>query len=123
LFDPLTNVRATKMMYDAKKGGGKNGWYDWGPYKGKSETYNTNMSEATQIVQSLKLGGDPMGTSQVSGSSSAGASMTVSGGNTFNISPNITMAGSGSSQDLQRVAKEVAELIRRELELQALRSS
>jgi hypothetical protein len=121
LFDPMANVRATKLMFDSGKSARGNGWYDWGPYKGKPETYNTDMTEATNIVQSLELGGDPSGSASrsVSGSSS----MSVTSGHTFNISPNIVMSGGGSPADLERMAREVAVLIKREIELQALRSS
>lgn len=122
LFDPMTNVRSAKLMFDAKKSSKGNGWYDWGPYKGMPETYNTNMQEATEIVQSLDLRGDPMGAGGSSRASSS-SSMSVTSGHTFNISPNITMSGGGASSDLQKIAHEVAVLIRRELELQSLRRS
>lgn len=121
LFDPMTNVRSAKKMYDAKAGAGKGGWYDWGPYKNKPETYNTNMAEATQIVQSVKFSGDPVG--GAGGGNNISSSTAVTGGNTFNISPNIVMSGSGSPGDLRKLAREVAELIRKELELQDLRRS
>lgn len=68
------------------------------------------------------LSGDPdipaLGSSA---SNSGSASMSVTGGATFNISPNIVMSGSGSPQDLQRIAREVAALIRKEIELDAMR--
>lgn len=68
-------------------------------------------------------GGDPAGPPQLSAMSGSGgtAAMSFTGGTTFNISPNIVMSGNGSSQDLQKIAKEVALLIRREIELQAMR--
>jgi hypothetical protein len=70
-------------------------------------------------------GGDPAGPPQLASTSGGGgtAAMSFTGGPTFNISPNIVMSGSGSPQDLQKIAREVAALIRREIELQALRRS
>ena len=69
-------------------------------------------------------GGDPAGPPQLSQMSSGGtAAVSVTGGPTFNISPNIVMSGSGSPQDLRKIAREVADLIRKEIELQALRRS
>lgn len=70
------------------------------------------------------LSGDPNIPASVGGSSgNSTAAMSITGGTTFNISPNIVMSGSGSPQDLQKIAKEVAALIRKEVELQALRRS
>jgi hypothetical protein len=70
-------------------------------------------------------GGDPAGPPQLAQMSGGGgtAAVSLTGGPTFNISPNIVMSGNGSSQDLQKIAKEVAALIRKEIELQALRRS
>lgn len=124
LFDPLTNAKAAKMMYDGKKSAKGNGWYDWGPYKKKPETYNTDMGEATRIVKSIGLGGDPpIGASSPSKSVNEVSSMSVVGGHTFNINPTINMGGNGSNQDLKRIAKDLAVMVRRELELELLRSS
>ena len=58
-----------------------------------------------------------------SGQSQGTSSMSVMGGTTINVNPVITMNGGGSPSDLRRIAKEVAQMIRRELELQNLRSS
>lgn len=120
LFDPETNVRAAKQMYDGRKSRG-NGWYDWGPYKGEKETYNTDVSKATRIVNSVDFGGDPMGSASTSRPASGSDSVSVVGGATFNISPTINMSG-GSGGDLQRIAREVAILVKREIELELMRS-
>lgn len=121
LFDPETNVRAAKAMYDSRKSKG-NGWYDWGPYKGKPETYNTDVSKATRIVESVDFGGDPMGTASTSRASGSD-SVSVVGGATFNISPTINMSGGGGAGDLQKIAKELAVMIKREIELELMRSN
>jgi hypothetical protein len=68
------------------------------------------------------VGGDPSGL-RVSSGGSSGGSMSVIGGHTFNINPNITLNGAGAPQDLHKIAKEVAVLIKREIELQSLRSN
>jgi hypothetical protein len=122
LLNPETNIRAAKMMYDSRKNKG-NGWYDWGPYKGKSETYNTDVAKATRIVDSVDFGGDPMGVASTSQAPSSGDRVSVVGGATINIAPTINMHGSGSSTDLQKIAKELATMVRRELELELMRSN
>lgn len=68
--------------------------------------------------------GDPAPLTMMGSSrgSSGVNSMSVVGGHTFNISPNITMSGTGSPRDLQKMAKELAAMIRREIELDMLRS-
>lgn len=121
LFEPEKNVKATKQMYDGRKNKG-NGWYDWGPYKGKSETYNTDVAKATRIVNSIDFSGDPMGGTTSSGTTSGSGSVSVVGGATFNIAPTINMGGNSSS-DLQRMAKEIALMVKREIEIEVMRSS
>jgi len=121
LYDPATNIKAMKMMFDAKQKSKGNGWYDWGPYKGMSETYNTDMAGAADIVRSMGLSGDPFVPTRAPGGS--GGSVSVNGGPTFNISPNITINGSGNTTDLQRIAKEVARLIEKEVRFMNLRST
>lgn len=120
LFDPEKNVRAAKQMYDGRKSKG-NGWYDWGPYKGEKETYNTDVAKATRIVNSVDFGGDPMGSASTSRAVSKSDSISVVGGATFNISPTINMTG-GSGGDLQKMAREIALLVKREIELELMRS-
>lgn len=122
LFDPQINVASAKKMYDGRKKAGDNPWHDWGPYNGKSETFDTDMPAATAIVNSVDFGGDPMGnasTSRPSGSSN----VSVMGGATFNIAPTINMSGGGSSGDLQKIAKELALMVRREIEIELMRSN
>lgn len=120
LFNPETNVRATKQMYDSRKSKG-NGWYDWGPYKGKPETYDTDVSKATRIVDSIDFSGDPMGSASTSRAASSTESLSVIGGATFNISPTINM--NGGSGDMQKIARELAIMIRREIEIEMMRGN
>lgn len=121
LFDPEKNVRAAKQMYDGRKSKG-NGWYDWGPYKGEKETYNTDVAKATRIVNSIDFTGDPVGSASTSRAVSKSDSISVVGGATFNISPTINMSG-GSGGDLQKMAREIALLVKREIELELMRSN
>lgn len=121
LFDPETNVRAAKGMYDGRKSRG-NGWYDWGPYKGKPETYNTDVAKATRIVDSVDFGGDPMGTASTSRASDSSSAVSVVGGSTFHISPTINITGNAPTE-LQKIAKELAVMVKREIELEMMRSN
>lgn len=97
----------------------------------KSWTTDRGITYAARDVMESRgiptsLSGDPSGPPQIASMSGSGgtAAMSISSGHTFNISPNIIMgSGGGSSQDLQRIAKEVASLIRKELEMEALRRS
>lgn len=121
LFDPAKNVDAAKKMYDGRKSKG-NGWYDWGPYKGEKETYNTDVAKATRIVNAIDFGGDPMGSASTSRAVSKSESVSVVGGATFNIAPTINMTG-GSGGDIQKIAREIANLVKREIELELMRSN
>lgn len=67
--------------------------------------------------------GDPAMPAQLGARPSAPGSMAVIGGHTFNISPSITMNGNGAPQDLQKIARDLAVMVRRELELETLRSA
>jgi hypothetical protein len=122
LFNPEVNVRAAKNLYDGRKNARQNPWHDWGPYKGKSETYDTNMPRATQIVNSIDFGGDPMGSASTSRASGGSGDVSVTGGATFNIAPTININGSASSE-LQKIAKDLALMVRKEIELEILRSN
>jgi hypothetical protein len=141
LYDPATNMRAAFKM-----SGGTN-LHAWGGYKGKDNTYNTDLTLARQVVANagFETTGDPDGVSMsrggnarhvpelarqasgitMSGSSGGGSNVSLSGGHTFNINPtiNVSGGGSGSQIDLQKIAHEIAVLTRRELELEILRSN
>lgn len=122
LFDPTTNVRAAKSLYDFRKKAGDNPWYDWGAYGGKSETSGTDMAKATRIVSAVDFGGDPAGNTSTSRPGNSD-NVSVVGGATFNISPTINMSGGNTNNDLQNIAKELAVMIRREIELELMRSN
>lgn len=67
----------------------------------------------------MKNYGKPMG-----GDATAGPSSVSGGGMVFNISPTITINGSGSgTEDLKRAAKEIGKMIEHEARLAMLRSS
>lgn len=140
LYDPATNMRSAYIL----SGSGTN-FYHWGGYKGKDPMYNTDAAAAARVVANagFETTGDPDGVAmsrsgsarhvpelarQASGTtmsgSSGGGGVSLSGGHTFNISPNINISGgSGSNLDLQKIAHEIAVLTRRELELEMLRSN
>lgn len=123
LFDPRTNVQAAKKLYDFRKKAGENPWTDWGGYKGKSELFDTDMPKATRIVNAVDFGsGDPMGSASTSRAVSKSETISMVGGATFNISPTINMA-SGAGGDLQKIAREIAVLVKRELEIELMRSN
>jgi hypothetical protein len=54
LFDPYTNLKVAYGM----SGGGSN-FNPWGGYKGKEDTYNTNMEEARRITRAAGYGDMP----------------------------------------------------------------
>lgn len=56
LFDPQTNLNAAFMMYQQRGGS----LYDWGNYKGMSNTYNTDVAAAAAAVARSGVGGDPV---------------------------------------------------------------
>lgn len=122
LFDPTTNVQSAKKLYDFRKKAGENPWTDWGGYKGRSETAGTDMPKATRIVNSVDFSGDPMGSASTSRAVSKSETISMVGGATFNISPTINMPA-GAGGDMQRIAREIAILVKRELEVELMRSS
>lgn len=105
--NPYDVITAIEKMVDA-----------WAPdYAARSVLESRNVG--TNITGPT---GDPNIPMKATGGGSGGANMSVIGGHTFNISPNITMNGNGSQQDLQKIARDIAVMIRREIELQNLRS-
>jgi len=81
--------------------------------------------QTTEVLQSRGVpnpSGDPTPVaSRVS--QSVGGAVSVTGGTTINMSPTINLMGSGNSQDLKKIASELVAMIRRELEIESLRSS
>lgn len=125
LFDPEVNMRAAKKLYDFRGGS----LYDWGEYKGESNTYNTNLSEAAQVVKDAGLysSGDPMPMERSSSPApSKGGSATVNnytGGATVTVAPTINFNGQPQTPDLQNIAKTVTDMIKEEMALAGLRSA
>lgn len=124
LFDPSTNARIAFEMYKWNKANGREPFANW--KTGGSHLTGTSSiyPEATRIVNDLGLSnmGDGI-TSTPSAPRASSMSTSVSGNHTFNISPNITINGSASGADLQRIATEVARLIEKEVRFSTLRSS
>ena len=131
LLDPLTNVRMAKELFDAsKKWNDGNGFYYWGDYANSgpgSALGHTDTAKAAEIVNSMDFNrGDPVVgllSETKSASKGSGSNVSVMGGHTFNISPTIQMSGNGSGSDLQQIAREVARMIQREIELSSMRSN
>jgi len=57
LFDPMTNLRAAYMLYQSSG----NTLQPWGGYKGRENTYDTDVAAAARAVQAAGIQGDPVG--------------------------------------------------------------
>lgn len=131
LYDPRVNARVAYEFY--KRNG--NTLRPWGEYKGKPNTYNTNVGEAMNIVQGMGLynSGDPMERSPATAISRTPSRteprtihVDVNGGGSapvINISPSITFNGAPQTPDLQVIASKISELLRQEVEMLNLRTS
>ena len=128
LWDPNVNLRAAFKL----SSGGTN-WHHWGGYKGMADNYNTDMTEARSIVQTLGLGdaafdsgmggGGLMprrgGVDRIAPSFGGGGG----GGGPLNI--NVTIQSSGNyAYDAQQLAKAARPALEREYaEVSAKRGS
>lgn len=114
LFDPTVNARVAKSMT----------WYHWGPYKGKPETYDTDMAAAAQTVReaTTKTGDPIMPTRSSGGFGSSPSTTNITGGPTITIAPEIHLHGSGGTEDLKRIAREVGKLLKQEADMLMFRS-
>lgn len=122
LFDPATNARIAYEKYKWNRSNNRDAFQDWeiggNHLSGTSSIY----PDATRIVNDMGLrGGD--GAFSAPGPSSRSSMTSVSGNHTFNISPNITLNGSATGDDLRRIATEVARLIEQEVKRTTLRST
>lgn len=125
LFDPAKNAAAAFKL----SGGGKN-WFHWGGYKGMDPTNKTNLHDAEEYVKQagFKTTGDPISAMSPMGRSS-GAGATVINrdtGNTYNvnIAPVINLQGGANYKaDVEKMAKEVARLMDREVRMALLRTT
>jgi hypothetical protein len=91
LYDPMTNLKAAFTMYQ----GHGNSLRDWGAYKGRENTYDTNIEAAAQAVASAGVGGgDPVPSGMAApfrggGEGSSGGVVINLGGVTINSSGNV----------------------------------
>jgi len=122
LFNPETNAAAAYKLYALRKKEGKDPFYDWGGYKGKEATYSTDLRNAYNVARSsgyLSREGDPV--MPVRG---GGGSTVIASGDTINISPNIYIQSTGSTDvDARRAAEEFSRIFSQNLKIAALRRS
>lgn len=126
LFDPQTNMNAAFKLYQMRN----NSLYDWGEYKGESNTYNTDLASARTAVQNAGLmnnGGDPIGSSAPSRGSrqsgSKGSSVVYNSAPTINVAPNISFNGVPERADLHEIARTVTKILRDELARNEMRTA
>ena len=127
LMNPQTNVNMAKELFNWGKKAKNNGFWAWGDYDNSgpgSSDGHLDIKTATDVVTNAKLG-DPSDLGPVATRSGAGGgAFTMNAGHTFHINVPVTMTGSANStNDLQRIAKEVARLIQREVETMKLRTN
>ena len=125
LYDPAVNARAAFKL----SGGGTN-FHHWGGYKGKSDTYNTNMTKAENWAKQAgySVEGDPIMDMAGYAPSRGGGNVVMQGdsGNTFHVSiaPTINLNGGNNyAADVQKLSKEVSHLLEREVKLLLMRST
>jgi hypothetical protein len=130
LFNPATNARVAWEL-----SGHGNNWYHWKDDSG-NPLGNTDIPQAAKYVKQAgyATSGDPKQGDPVSGMGMAmsaptrGGSVVVQGdsGNTFHVSiaPTINLNGGNNySGDVERMAKDVAHLLDREVRMALLRNS
>ena len=130
LFNPATNARVAWKL-----SGHGNNWEHWKDDTG-NPLGNTNIPQASRYVKQAgyATSGDPKQGDPVSGMGMAmsaptrGGSVVVQGdsGNTFHVSiaPTINLNGGNNySGDVERMAKDVAHLLDREVRMALLRNS
>jgi hypothetical protein len=116
LLDPNVSMRASKIIHDQTNKYG--GFFAWGPYKGKSELYDTEDYEQPMARKALAAA-FPSGYGDVDGSGYAytipGAS---NGGNRLNFYNNFTIDGGGAGGgglDVRRTATLLADQLEQEM--------
>ena len=129
LFNPATNARVAWAL-----SGHGNNWDHWKDDTG-NPLGNTNIPQASRYVKQAgyATSGDPKQGDPVSGmgmgmAPTRGGSVVVQGdsGNTFHVSiaPTINLNGGNNySGDVERMAKDVAHLLDREVRMALLRNS
>ena len=128
LYDPAVNMRAAFSLYQARGGS----LYDWGAYKGKENTYNTNVSEAMQIVKDAGLygSGDPiidMAPTRAGGGGGGGQSNSstthITSSPTINVAPVINFSGTPATPDLRNIANTIGRMLKEEVDMLDLRNA
>lgn len=141
MFDPMMNARGARILWES--GGFRpwrasavgrdhiagtaddNGWDGSGNEMYRTERFlGAATAAAHQVDKSFT--GDPGPSSHANTATRSMGTVTnnVSGGTTINIAPVITMSGGGNvTGDLQVIARQVGNLLRREVELSGMRSS
>lgn len=122
LFDPATNARAAYELWSGKtSGAGNMKGAGWAPWNGEKSLSSDALKTAASYIKEAKITGDPVMTS-----SARGQAVTNVGGAsyTINVSPNITVnAGAGGNVDIQKLAKDVVNLMEREVRMTMMRVS
>jgi hypothetical protein len=128
LYDPQTNMNAAYVLYQRSN----NTLHPWGGYKGKSNTYSTDMSLGEQAVREAglekELSGDPTAFLRApSRRSSSGGSTSntthITSAPTINVAPVINFNGTPSTPDLRGIAQTVSRLIKEEVDMLDMRTS
>jgi hypothetical protein len=132
LKDPLVNAKAAFMLF-----AGGSGISNWGVSQGEDGKWKwdrngdplgkTNPVQARQAVTNaglLDAGGDgafDSGFAPQSMKMPTSTNMVVSGGDTYNISPVVNVYGGGSGVDVEQIAIEIAQIIERDVRVNAMR--
>lgn len=129
LYDPAVNMRAAFSLYQARGGS----LYDWGAYKGKDNTYNTNVNDAMQIVKDAGLynSGDPIidmaptrtGGGGGGGGQSNSSTTHITSSPTINVAPVINFSGTPATPDLRNIANTIGRMLKEEVDMLDLRNA
>lgn len=140
MFDPMMNAKGAWILYQ------RGGWTPWkasdhssipGRWHGKpgwdpkgDEMWHTGpyiaaaTAAAHQVDKSYTGDPGPLSHANTATRTMGHVTNNVSGGTTVNIAPVIHMAASGNmTGDLQEIARQVGNLLRREVELSGMRGS
>lgn len=129
LYDPQTNMDAAYVLYQRSG----NTLHPWGGYKGKSNTYGTDLSLGEQAVREAglekELSGDPTDflkaptRSGATNGGSSGGTMHVTSSPTINVAPVINFNGTPSTPDLRNIAQVVSRMIKAEVDMLDMRTA
>jgi hypothetical protein len=134
LKDPLINAKAAFLLW--ANGAGASNWavseneegnVTWDP--NGDPLGKTNPVAARQAVTNAGLldagrsgdGSFDAGFSHQSTKPQGSTNMVVSGGDTYNISPVINVMGNGNGVDIEKIARELAQIIERDVRVNAMR--